>query len=191
MSMAGTELHQAMNRTKMLRDGISFGPFRTVHHERTVDERFRGAFLSYLENRVLGGVEGRVARVEGRVSSHYDDPKHFGPLSVVKFRYHYEIAFHSPQGVETARGDLDYDPSTVSFIETRQRPPVVDSLSAQGRRNDMLQKVELIEQRYRNGEREPACPYCGYPLSIWYIAERDFVKDIRCRTNGCLLVHFD
>lgn len=180
-----------MTPTEIVQRDISFGPLKTEHHIHTMDERFRRSFLSFVEARILPQVEGQFSRVEGQVTSLYDDPKYFGPRSAVRFRYFYEFRFHSPDGVETVRGKLDYDPTTGSFTEGRQRHPQVDSFSAQRKRKDMMAMVGAISERYRAGERDIVCPYCGSALSIWYLQHRDFIKDIRCPTKGCLNVHFD
>lgn len=170
---------------------VSFGPFKTRHHARTVDQRFRESFILFVRDHVLPFVEGAFHKVEGKVTSYYDDTKYFGPLSAVRFRYFYEIHFHSPDGSETAKGELDYDPAAATFRESRRIPPHVDSLSLQRKRKGMMEKVMEITTRYRAGERELTCPYCGLLLSIWYLEERNFIKDIRCPSKDCLAVHFD
>ena len=180
-----------MTRTEIIERDVSFGPFKTEHHNRTVDSRFRRSFFSFLQDRVLPSVDGNFTRAEGRLWSYYDDPKYFGPLSILRFRYFYEIGFHSPEGLETATGEIDYNPATSMFGETRIRPLHVDSLVLQRKRRDMMEKVMVICDLFRKGQREFSCPYCGSLLSIWYLKERDFLKDIRCPTKDCLRIHFD
>ena len=180
-----------MNGIEIVRQSILFGPFKTEHHSRTVDERFREAFFAFLESKFLPQVDGQFTRVDGRLTSYYDDQKYFGPLSVVKHRYFYEFRLHSAEGTETARGEIDYDPKTATFSESKVRPPHVDSLSRQRRMKDMTVKISSIIERFKAGERGLVCPDCGSVLSVWYLEDRKFVKDISCPTHGCLRVHFD
>jgi hypothetical protein len=50
-------------------------------------------------------------------------------LTEVRRRYYYEISFSSAAGVEEAWGELDYDPSTASWIPSRTKFPRVRTLT--------------------------------------------------------------
>jgi len=180
-----------MTRKEILETSIAFGPFKTEHHNQAVDQRFRECFFTYLTEQVLPKVEGSFTTAEGKLTSHYDDIKFFGPNSILKNRYFYKITFRSPEGEERALGEVDYDRQHGTFIPGRIKPPHVRTLSHQRRIQDMMDKCLSIVQRYRAGEREIACPYCGLPLSIWYLEDRDLIKNIACPTKGCFNVHFD
>jgi len=170
---------------------VSFGPFKTEHHTRTVDARFRTAFIAFVRDRILPLVEGSFTRVEGKLYSNYDDPKYFGPLSVVRFRYFFELAFHSPDGMEAARGHLDYNSGAATFSEVPRQPPHVYSLSLQRRRKYVGEKIIEIAKRYREGERDMVCPICGSLISVLYLEKRDFIEGIHCQTKGCIAERFN
>jgi hypothetical protein len=177
-----------MTAIETIKNGVHFGPFKTEHHRKVVDKIFQDHFFNYMELEILPKVEGQFDRVEGRVWSHYDDTKFFGPLSLLKFRYYFEISFHSGISKEIARGEVNYDKDHGTFTGTSKSPPHVDSLSHQKKRLEMMDQVKSIVQRCRDGERDIKCPNCNAPLSIWMIGE--MVKDIRC-PNHCIRTHFD
>src|SRR6266550_1881240 len=107
---------------------ITFGPFRMQHLREQVDDRFREAFNSYLAQKVISLLDGEVARIEGRVFSHYDQ-RQFAQMSEVNYRFYYEIRFSSPKGVEKGWGELDYDPRTASWTPSLIKPPRVRTLT--------------------------------------------------------------
>src|SRR5262245_51029679 len=86
---------------------LDFGPFRMVHFQQQVDERFRQTFFSYLVDKVMPLLDGEVVRITGRVGSNYDRPE-FAELTTVRARFCYEVSFHSALGTEEAWGEVDY-----------------------------------------------------------------------------------
>ncbi|HEX5222031.1 MAG TPA: hypothetical protein VFZ59_20885 [Verrucomicrobiae bacterium] len=139
--------------TPSLEQGVTFGPFRMPHFQEQVDDRFRRAFYNYIAQNVIPACDGKIDRIEGRVSSHYDQAE-FANLGEVKSRYYYEIACFSPGGVEEASGELDYDPVTASWTPSRVKSPGVRTLSHKRRH-----KAWLESHRYRPPQPEE-CPQC-------------------------------
>ena len=179
-----------MGKSELLEQGFVFGPFKTEHHQRAVDDQFRKALIVWLVANVLPQVEGSVTRVEGRLYSHYDDQKFFGTNSILKHRYYFEISFHSPEGTETAGGELEYDRDRDTFTPTKVKPWHVKTLSSQRRLRELIDQANAIALRVRDGERDIACPNCSSPLSIW-VLEDGFVKNIACPKERCFWLHFD
>jgi hypothetical protein len=179
-----------MSKTELLEQGLAFGPFKTEHHQRSVDDRFRKALLSWLTINILPQVEGAFTRVEGRLYSHYDNPKFLGPDSILQHRYYFQIKFQSPEGTEEAWGEVDYDRAHDTFTPTKIKPSHVRTLSAQRHVREMQDQALRILERIRQGERDIPCPNCGSRLEIW-IMDNDFIKNIACPQKGCFLVHFD
>lgn len=168
---------------------IEFGPFKTAHHRTIVDRRFRDSFLDFLRSEVVPKVEGSPFSITGRLYSHYDEERYFGPNSAVKCRYAFEVVFKSEEGEEKAKGEFDYDP-TANIIRPVRRSVSVDSLSCQKMRVRAWECASGILQRYRQGERHFVCPECGGPLNIWFLETRNMIKDISC-AEGCIRMHFD
>lgn len=179
------------SRQQMLEDGIRFGPFKTEHHRLTVDAAFKAAFLTFVMEQILPKVTIQFGQVDGHLRSGHDDERFFGPNSCVKFRYGFKCYFILGDEREEAKGTVDYDPDTKSFVGRTE----VDTLAAQAaelkQRGQILEILERIEER---GEENINCPECGKPLSIWKVdfgSGKPFVKDIGCPTKGCIRVHFD
>jgi len=132
---------------------ITFGPFRMQHLRAQVDDRFRQAFYSYLDQQVMPLLDGQVERIEGRVFSHYDHPQ-FAQLAEVRLRYYYKVSFSSAAGVEEACGELDYDPGPASWSPSRTKPPGVRTLTQK-------RKVQALCESHRYTPDRPAeCPQC-------------------------------
>jgi hypothetical protein len=134
-------------------EGITFGPFRMPHLAEQVDDRFSKAFRSYLAEKVMPLLDGRVEQVQGRVYSHYDRPQWL-QRPEFKSRYYYEINFFSPKGVEEAWGELDYHRDTATWTPSQTKPPSVRTLTFK-RKARALSNSHLYRQ-----ERPAECPQC-------------------------------
>ena len=139
--------------TAIINQGVTFGPFRMPHLREQVDERFRRAFYSYLAEKVLPLLDGKIDRIEGRVGSDYDQLE-FVDLVEVRFRYCYKISCFCEAGVEEAAGELDYDPSTASWTPSRIKPPGVRTLT------DKRRAQALFESHRHRPPRPEDCPNC-------------------------------
>ena len=132
---------------------VVFGPFRMPHLTERVDDRFRQAFYSFLAQHVIPFLDGEVARIDGRVFSHYDQPQ-FAQMAEVRLRYYYEVSCSSSAGVEEAWGELDYDPNSASWTPSRTKPPRVRTLSEK-------RKVRALFESHRYTPVRPLeCPEC-------------------------------
>jgi hypothetical protein len=99
-------------------------------------------------------LDGQIARVGGRVLSHYDQPQ-FAELAEVRFRYYYEVSFSSLSGIEEAWGELDYDPTSAFWIPSRTKPPCVRTLTQK-------RKGQAFYESHRYTAERPAnCSQCG------------------------------
>ncbi len=140
-------------RSDEFEQGVTFGPFHMPHLDKQADDRFRRAFYSYLEQKVMPSLDGQIVRVEGRLFSHYDQPQ-FADLAEVSLRYYYEVTFASTGGVEEAWGELDYNPDNANWTPTRVKPPRVRTLTDK-------RKVQALRESHRHRPARPAdCPKC-------------------------------
>jgi hypothetical protein len=136
-----------------IEQGIAFGPFRMPHLAEQVDDRFRRAFYSYLDQQVVPSLDGQIERIEGRVFSHYDQPQ-FAELCEVRNRFYYQVSFSSSAGTEEAWGELDYDPGSASWTPSRTKPPCVRTLTQK-------RKVRALTLSHRHTPARPTeCPQC-------------------------------
>jgi len=136
-----------------MEQAITFGPFRMAHLQEQIDERFRQAFFDYVVTQVIPRADGRIVRVEGKVTSHYDQPQ-FVPLAEVRHRFFYELSLISPRGIEEALGELDFHAATASWTPSQTKAPAVNTLTKQRRRQALIESFgyELV--------RPAACPHC-------------------------------
>jgi hypothetical protein len=124
-----------------------------AHIQEQVDVRFRCAFNSYLAQKVIPLLDGKVVRISARVLSHYDQPQ-FNHLAEVRLRFYYEINFSSDAGVEEAWGELDYDSGTATWTPSRIKPPCVRTLTVK-------RQIQALMDSHRYHTPGPAdCPQC-------------------------------
>lgn len=110
-----------MQPTEIVERDLSFGPFETEVCRESVDANVRRAVLSFIREQVLPHLDGVFTHMEGRVTSHYDKPE-YATRSDLRFRYYLKCTFHSPEGDETAQGELIYDPETRTCTACRVKP---------------------------------------------------------------------
>jgi hypothetical protein len=96
-----------MDLHTILKQGITFGPFKTAHHQSIVNAEFQAAFLRRLAEAIVPNLSIGTDSVKGTVSARYDEEKYFGPNSVVKFRYSFRGTFY--QGNRQERVDFGFE----------------------------------------------------------------------------------
>jgi hypothetical protein len=171
-----------------VKNALQFGPFKTNHHRATVDSKFQSEFFDYLERSILPQVEGEIDRVDGRLWSDYDEEIFTGPQSIAKRRYSFKIRFFSGREKQTASGEVEYFEEKGAFEPSRRYAPSVDTLSAKKMRRDHDKNMELILKRFRAGQQNIPCPFCGSKISITAWGEK--IREIRC-AKCLLLAHID
>jgi hypothetical protein len=184
------------NKNQLIAEGITFGPFRTWHHRRTTGRVFQASFLQFVIDNIASRVTIDYVKVEGHVTTDYDDKKFFGPNSVVKYRYNFRCDFVSGELKETASAQVDFDPVTSTFTRARW-PTKVSTIADQEEMKRLeAQHCDILRQliaRINAGDKDIACPQCGAIMSVRWISKdgKPFLKDIECPTKACWFVHYD
>ncbi|MCW8133285.1 MAG: hypothetical protein KIS92_23275 [Planctomycetota bacterium] len=158
-------------------EGVVFGPFKSEHQLATVDAHFRAAAYTCLESHVLSKFESAFTRIKGGIGG-YDDPKYFGPNSLIKYRYFFGLHVFAPGVVEHANGILDYNPDS---REMRLYRATVESLEFQKQR--IIEKAYLTAVMWKaaRGDSDIQCPYCRERISVY----RHGKKMAHLACNGC------
>lgn len=137
---------------------VMFGPFQMPHLQEHVNNRLRDAFYTYLKERVIPAVEGRIMRVEGRFHSHYDRPE-FASNATVRRRYYYTVDLISDEGTEDAWGELDYDPVSAALTTNHVKPPGVRILSVKRSQAECEREARKFREQYAEHPKD-YCPRC-------------------------------
>lgn len=165
---------------------IQFGPFKTEHHRQTVDERFKACVLDFIAKNIEPRLTVKPVKVEARLVAVYDDPKFFGPNSLVKYMYMLECLFTSEKGTEKGVASLEYDIETGTF--SPRSSSRVDTLALQRSREERQKTTWAIMEKVESGAKKIVCPYCGATLGVHRLNGK--LKDIKCPTQDCICMHF-
>lgn len=184
------------NKSQLIADGITFGPFKTWHHRRVMGRAFRSAFLQFVIDNIVSRVTIDFVKVEGHLTTDYDDKKFFGPNSVVKYRYNLRCVFICGESKETASAQVDYDPTTSTFTSARWPLRVTTIAEQAEKKRSYEQYSEMLRHvvaRLDAGEENIACPKCGAALSVSWTRKDNTrsLKEIKCPTRNCWFVHYD
>lgn len=99
-NLIGVKPRRTMS-TPDIEQRIAFGPFQMGHLQEPVDDAMRRSFYSYLAEKVIPLLQGRITRIDGRLWSHYDRPE-FAEIPAVRHRFYYEVSLVSEAGSEDA-----------------------------------------------------------------------------------------
>jgi hypothetical protein len=114
-----------MDLHTVLKQGITFGPFKTAHHQSIVNAEFQAAFLRHIAEAVVPNLTIGTDRVEGTVRAMYDQEKYFGPRSAVKFKYSFEGTFYQGQRRETVDLGMAFEPLASGFRLVFEEPRIM------------------------------------------------------------------
>src|SRR5258706_3490473 len=140
-----------MDLMTVLRQGITFGPFKTGYHRNAVNAVFQEAFLRHLAREIVPNLSIPTDSVRGSVTALYDDPKYLGPNSAVKFKYHFEGNFLHGELKENVRLEFAVDPGAGLRFEE----PRVISLRDFERMRDHEEEARLALQREATADFVP------------------------------------
>jgi hypothetical protein len=173
---------------------VAFGPFQMRHLQEQVNDAMRRSFYSYLAEKVIPLLQGRIVRIDGRLWSHYDRPE-FAGIPEVRHRYYYEVSLMSEAGSEDAWGEVDYNPQSSTFAAARIKPAGVRTLSEK-RQNEQQRQAEWEFQQRNSDHGGDCCPQCNskhvarlvYGLVLLPTPELRAELDAgRARLGGCCI----
>jgi len=170
-------------------DELTIGPFVTPERKREWERSLEDDLERFIQEQIVPQLTTDSWRAEGSFGTRFDDPRFYGPHSVVKHRYQLDLRFVSAEGTESIVLELDYDPES-GDLKPLRKPLNVYTIPMQQERERKSKAVsEAIERRLR-GEEEIDCPFCGGRLTFWIQDFAPTVKQVVCPTKGCFWVHF-
>jgi hypothetical protein len=117
---------KALKPIEIVQRDLEFGPFSTEWYRRSVDSHLRRCIFQYFQEQILPRLHEVFTHVEGVITSHYDAPE-FASRSQFQYRYFFHFAFHWPEGMEIAHGELIYDPGSRTCAESKVKPLTVSA----------------------------------------------------------------
>ena len=139
---------------------IKIGPFVTEHHKMVGDSAFRSALESWIQHEVYPRLSGITDRIEGSVTTQYDDPKFLGPNSAVKYRYELKLQCWIGEDYDEARATLIFDPDQQSFDEhPNERLSVITSETRRAE-EELFAAGDDFSAAFDDPNAELKCPSC-------------------------------
>jgi hypothetical protein len=165
---------------------------RAEFHRRLAGARWTASLAHFLEETIAGHPEIQSSNAAGVIKSRYDDPRYFGPNSVVK--YQFEVALRIQLRGDffrraTFEASVQYDPNDESFRILRHSTSV-DTPAIRRENKRIADAAAKMCKRIRaNCSEEEAsefrCPRCEGPIEIgFHPLGESFV--LSCAKTECL-----
>jgi hypothetical protein len=133
-----------MDLLTLLRNGITFGPFKTDYHQKLVGPEFQEAFFRQLARSVLPNLTLAFEEVKGSVTTHYDDVKYLGPISACKYKYRFDATFQQKARKEWVNFGFEYEPGPTGFQLRFDEPRI--TTARQFERIDEERREQAVER---------------------------------------------